>query len=410
MDGPSEASLLWRELVAELEPHDGFVAHPSIQLQSRGSWRGVYATAAIPRDTVLLCVPERLTWCVPTLLQGPADGLASGLPAAVRLALSAAKQAGASDDTIMAIGLMYARVRPDGCSQLIRRHVAGLPSAREGPSALHQTFLWSGRQLSYLEGSRAEPEARQLLMQIREEYTQLQEAVLRLEPFDPIESFSFECYQWALACVHSRGMDFPHTSRMIVPLADMFNTAPGQPCNVHAYDPHKRCMVVVASQEIACGDELFIDYSLASTSNARCLRLYGFAFERMADDTGDEVLLQAGEQVFRLTLASPLPAELIPTVMRMNAIPESSSNGRAQVVTYLLQTIRSMMAGYISQSSLSAMSFDQSIEEAEEDCVSNDCEETTQVRQTLARVVCEGEMRILRKSIEALELAQSSDY
>eukprot|EP00741_Cyanophora_paradoxa_P014816 tig00020825_g14292.t1 len=228
--------------------------------------RGLVLTRAVGEGEEIVSIPATALWSASTAAQH----LTAALPAFDFSALR--------PDDQLALHLLYEKnVR--GRASFWWPHIVTLPRSYSLPTG------FSDEDLFELEGSNSFPIIIRMLAQLRGDWEALRNVLFRSHPeVFPPEAFSLDEYKWALATLHTRGMDFPTRSgpprRILAPVADMMN-ASLQAGGVHLYDERDGAVRVIASRDLPSGSEVRISYGEpgdGSLANARLLRLYGIQF------------------------------------------------------------------------------------------------------------------------------------
>jgi len=214
---------------------------------------GLRLLAPAEQGDVLVCVPASLAFSARSALADETLGpLIRACPSPLR------------EDDALALLLLHERSRGDASSR--RLHLASLPSSYEG------VLFWSQAELEELQASPLRALAARLQAQAADDFAEL--ASLGLLPADA----SLPDYCWALATVHSRGMDLPVAGdegleRLVVPFLDLANDERGLD-TCHAYERSSGAVVLLAGRDGVAGDEVCISYG--GLDAATCLRLHGF--------------------------------------------------------------------------------------------------------------------------------------
>eukprot|EP00300_Choanocystis_sp_HF-7_P039290 c5756_g1_i1.p1 GENE.c5756_g1_i1~~c5756_g1_i1.p1 ORF type:complete len:422 (+),score=67.56 c5756_g1_i1:35-1267(+) len=281
--------------------------------------RGLRARTAISRGTPVVTVPLASCW---SAANARASAIGAALPADIR------------EDDAIALHMLYEKLVV-GSSSPWAPHLAQL--AEDPP---YTTLFFTEAELDALIGSDVYAYTVALRDQIRRDYGLLAQAVFVAAPaLFPLHLFTVDQYRWALATLWSRSMDVVVGGaqvRILAPLADMLNTRPGTPV---CHDVVGDALQVIAGDDTAAGEQLFIGYG--PVPNSKLLRFYGFVLEGNPFD-GVEVQLAIAETAplyrekvkayaaaginlavpFLLTSFEPLPPRLL-TAVRIQRADES---------------------------------------------------------------------------------------
>jgi hypothetical protein len=384
--------------------------------------RGVKAAADMKKGNPLFSCPIKLLVSASAARAEPTLG-----PAFAQLSLR--------DDDILALFLLHERRK--GVASAHAHHIASLPTSYD------QTIFWSPEEMAEIKGSNVFGTTAQLLLQIKEDYESIQAALGGFTAV-AVADFSLEDYSWALATIWSRSMDLPvpgeggvtTTMRVIAPVADMFNTRPGQP-QVHGYMPDLESLTVAASADTSAGDQLFIGYG--SVTNARSMWLYGFASDNNPNDKVElyacmdteapsyekrlkllKALKLSDKSIsapHELSLYDPLPKSLLLSLRVQHAPkklirqwrddPEAFSTAKkppdASLERTILDALRAGVVGMLE-------SYSTSLEEDEEAAArwaahTQSLAAVSGYRRRMALLLRLGEKRILRATVKAIDSA-----
>jgi histone-lysine N-methyltransferase SETD3 len=238
-------------------------------------------------------------------------------------------------DDVLALFIMHERRK--GANSAHAEHIDSIPREYD------QTLFWADNELAEIVGSNVHALTQSLAVQVREDHEALLKALessayeLTLLADTP---FTLEEYRWALATIWSRSMDIAvavdngadadGSMRVIVPVADMFNTSKETTEAVHFYDPNVDSLKILAAADSVPQDQLMICYG--KLSNARAAWLYGFVIPENPEDDVElyatmtpetksydrrvALLEELGRTVeslaepHKLTMADPLPMPL----------------------------------------------------------------------------------------------------
>lgn len=281
---------------------------------------------------------------------------------------------------------------------ILRHYVLHLPrigssslTENNGKSPLHQSFLWSDEEVEWLKGSKAYYIAKQLKVQVKEDYDRIVSSLFKYNPelFQLVKNhttegpYSYEQYQRCVALVWSRTMDFQNalehgkTLRVMVPFVDFFNSRSSIRSG-HFYSQKKQAVGVIATKEWKSGEEIFINYG--PMSNSRMLQLYGYVVENNENDAVElytamrppanmeeyariqaimEILkvnlgkkfIDFQSQPFLLTMKDPLPDNLIKTLAVQRGISidndfDTKDEDIEPILEELKESILDMIAAY----------------------------------------------------------------
>ncbi len=278
---------------------------------------------------------------------------------------------------------------------ILRNYVFHLPqigsTENNEKSPLHQSFLWSDEEVEWLKGSKAYYIAKQLKVQVKEDYDRIVSSLFKFHPdlFQFVKNYtaegpySYEQYQRCVALVWSRTMDFQNalehgkTLRVIVPFADFFNSRSSIRSG-HFYSQKKQVVGIIATKEWKAGEEIFINYG--PMSNSRMLQLYGYVIENNENDAVElytamrppanmeeyariqaimEILkmnlgkkfIDFQSQPFLLTMKDPLPDNLIKTLAVQRGISidndfDPTDEDIQPILEELKESILDMIATY----------------------------------------------------------------
>lgn len=384
--------------------------------------RGVRAASAVKKGNPLFSCPVKLLVSVAAARAEPTLG-----PVFEQLTVR--------DDDILALFLLHERRK--GAASAHAQHITSLPKTYD------QTIFWTPEEMAEIAGSNVAGITAQLLLQIKGDYDSLQ-ATLGSFAAVAVGDFSLEDYSWALATIWSRSMDLPvpaeggvtTSMRVIAPVADMFNTRPGQP-QVHGYMPALESLTVAASEDTVAGEQLFIGYG--TVTNARAMWLYGFASDNNPHDTVElyacmdteapsyekrmKLLKALGlseksiSTPHELSLADPLPKALVLSMRVQHAPkklirgwrddPEAFSTAKkppdAALERTILDALRAAIVGMLE-------SYSTSLEEDEEAAArwaahTQSLAAVSGYRRRMALLLRLGEKRILRATIKAIDNA-----
>ena len=405
---------------------DWFRAQPGCKLGSveittyEYEGRGVKAAAAVKKGNPLFSCPIKLLVSAAAARAEPTLG-----PVFAQLSLR--------DDDILALFLLHERRK--GAASAHAQHIASLPTSYD------QTIFWSPEEMAEIQGSNVFGITAQLLVQIKEDYETLQAALGGFAAV-AVADFSLADYFWALATIWSRSMDLPvpgesgatTTMRIIAPVADMFNTRPGQP-QVHGYMRDLDALTVAASEDTRAGEQLFIGYG--SVTNARAMWLYGFASDNNPNDTVElfacmdteapsyekrmKLLKALGlsekstSKPHALSLSDPLPKDLLLSLRVQHAPkklirqwrddPEAFSTAKKPPDAALERTILdALRAGCVGMLESYSTSLEEDEEAAERWAAhTQSLAAVSGYRRRMALLLRLGEKRILRATIKAID-------
>ncbi|EFJ43572.1 hypothetical protein VOLCADRAFT_76643 [Volvox carteri f. nagariensis] len=215
-----------------------------------------------------------------------------------------------------------------------------------GPQAAESPLLWGDQELdSLLKGSPLLPAVRQRQAGIRKEYEALDTvwfmagSLFNKYPFDlPTETFSFELFQQAFAVVqasivHLQGV--PIAKRFaLVPLGPPLMAYSSTSKNMMTYDEDSRSVRLVVSGPVEAGrpvaawcgpqpnSRLLLNYGVVDEHNPFDKLQARFTFTLPTSDplfpAKRAVLSEAGlatQQSFDVSVARPLPPQLLPYMM-----------------------------------------------------------------------------------------------
>ncbi|KAL6058891.1 MYND-type zinc finger protein samB [Balamuthia mandrillaris] len=362
-----------------------------------------------------------------------------------------------SEEDTLALHLLYEKL-VEGASSRHHQHLLSMP-----PAYPLVTVCWPMEEEAkvLLKGSNALTLTQRLAQQIQEDWEQLRASSLFKDnpTVFPPHLFTLEEYRWALCTIWSRSMDFvkllpakkqqrrggggrgapparepPRQQRVrcIVPFADMLNTRldAKRDCR-HYYEEATGTIRIYSREGYKAGEQVFLDYGVVP--NSRLMQLYGFCMPDNPHDTVDIVAAMdpSAENFFHkfdllatfnialhsaipISLQDPVPEKLLMSLrlqyadkddmdraqkLRGKYAPLSKSN-ESTILRALAAALLSMLQAYPDNESKKESDGAEPTSVAAEENAS--LSPLVQQRKYFAKVLREGEQRIIRAALERI--------